>query len=485
MRRGVLLTAAAVLLAGPTVLAFYSGGYFDGPRFVATLVAWVLVLVVAVAAGRPIPASTPGRVALAGMVLIAVWTAISLTWAPLSESATDALVRLLLYTGALVAAAGLLGDRVTRWAVEPVLAAGVLVVIGYGLSGRLLPGMIHLHQSVTALGRLEQPITYWNAEGALAAVGFVLCARLAGSTARPHAMRVAAAAACAPLGMGVYLTYSRGALAAGLVGLVLLLAIAPTRPQLRAAAIALGAALVTAAAAELLPGVSSLEGSIADRERDGAISLAILNVVMAAAAFAQARPIRLEGRSPAEGARLAIAPRLPAIGAVAVVLAVAVLVGAAIAEHGGGDPLSKRTGISRLGSADSRRYDYWRVGIDAFADNPLTGVGAGGFRAEWVRERPVRDPALEVHSLPLEMLTELGLPGLLAFGLLVGGAAVAGRRALRLHPELAPGACAGAAVWGLHATIDWDWQLPAVTLPAIVLAGALIAMSETGEAEPR
>jgi O-antigen ligase len=101
-----------------------------------------------------------------------------------------------------------------------------------------------------------------------------------------------------------------------------------------------------------------------------------------------------------------------------------------------------------------------------------------------VRERPVRDPALEVHSLPLEMLTELGLPGLLAFGLFVGGVAVAGRRALRLHPELAPGACAGAAVWGLHATIDWDWQLAAVTLPAIVLAGALIAISEGDGPEP-
>ncbi len=44
MRRGVLLTAAAVLLVGPTVLAFFSGGYFDGPRFVATIVAWALVL---------------------------------------------------------------------------------------------------------------------------------------------------------------------------------------------------------------------------------------------------------------------------------------------------------------------------------------------------------------------------------------------------------------------------------------------------------
>ena len=484
MRRGVLLTAAAVLLAGPTVLAFHSGGYFDGPRFAATLVALLLVLVAAVAAGSPLPRSTPGRVAVAGLALVAVWTAISLTWAPLSESATDSLVRLLLYTGALVAAAALLRERPALWAVEPVLAAGALVVIAYGLAGRLLSGVIHLHVSGTALGRLEQPITYWNAEGALAAIGLVLCARLAGSPARPPALRLAAAAACAPLGMGLYLTYSRGALAAGLAGLVVLVALAPTRPQLRAGAIALGVGLIAAVLSELLAGVSSIEGPSSDRERDGVIALAALAVLMAAAALVQAREARLERASPAETARLGVAPRLPAIGAVAVLVAVVGLVGAAVAEHGNAEPLTQRTGLSRLGSADSLRYEYWKVGLEAFADDPLTGVGAGGFRAEWARERPVRDSALEVHSLPLEMLTELGLPGLLAFGLFVGGVAVAGARALRAHPELAPGACAGAVVWGLHATIDWDWQLPAVTLPVLVLAGALIAMSEAADTQP-
>src|SRR5215216_1260067 len=108
MRRGVLLTAAAVLLVGPTVLAFFSGGYFDGPRLVGTLTAWALVLVVAVAGLRPLPESTSGRLAIAGLALIAAWTGISITWSPLSEPATDSLVRLLLYLGALVGAVGLL-----------------------------------------------------------------------------------------------------------------------------------------------------------------------------------------------------------------------------------------------------------------------------------------------------------------------------------------------------------------------------------------
>jgi hypothetical protein len=484
MRRGVLLTAAAVLLVGPTVLAFFSGGYFDGPRFVGTLTAWVLVLVVAVAGPRPLPDSTAGRLGLAGLALIAAWTGISISWAPLSEPATDSLVRLLLYLGALVAAVGLLRDRLALRSVEPALALGTLVVIGYGLAGRLLPELIALNQSARALGRLEQPITYWNAEGALAALGLVLCARLAGTASRPAALRVVAAAACAPLGMGVYLSYSRGAIAAGLVGLAVLLAAAPSRSQLRAAGIALAAGVGGAIAGGIFPSVASLEGSVGERQVDGVIVLVGLVALMGASGFAQVLACRAERRAPAEAGRLAIAARLPAVAAICVAVGLAGLVVAGLSERGDAADLSKRTGVSRLASADSRRYDYWRVGMEAIADNPVRGLGAGGFRTEWVRERPVREAALEVHSLPLEMAIELGLPGLVGLAMLVVGVGLAGRRSLRRHPELGPGACAALAVWGLHATIDWDWQLPAVSLPAIVLAGGLIAASEWAGANP-
>ena len=357
-------------------------------------------------------------------------------------------------------------------------------MIGYGLAGRLLPEVIELNQSVRALGRLEQPITYWNAEGALAAIGLVLCARLAGSPSRPLPVRVLAAAGAAPLGMGIYLSYSRGAIAAALVGLVVLLATAPTWEQLRAAAIALAAALAAAVAGGVFEPVASLAGSVSERQSDGLIVLVLLLAVMGGAGVAEALAQRAELASRARTGRLAVARRLPAVAALCVALGLVGLVVAGLNEQGSADELSKRTGISRLSSADSRRYDYWRVALDAFADNPLRGVGSGGFRVEWVRERPVRESALETHSLPLEMAAELGLPGLLGLGMLVVGVGLAGRRALRRHPELAPGACAALAVWGLHATIDWDWQLPAVTLPAIVLGGALIAVSESPSQSP-
>jgi O-Antigen ligase len=482
MRRAVLLVAAAVLLAGPTVLAFFSGGYFDGPRFAATLTAWLLVLLVALAAPSPLPGSAPGLVALAGMALIAVWTGVSLAWAPLSEAATDNLVRLLLYLGALIAAAALLRERAVSEAVEPALALGAVVVIGYGVAGRLVPGLVEQTDSARAFGRLEQPITYWNAEGALAAMGLVLCARLAGTDSRPVTVRALAAAACAPLGMGIYLSFSRGAIAASVVGLIVLLAAAPFRSQLRSAAIALGAAMVAALAGGAFSGVAVLAGDTGRRQTEGAIVLAILLAVMLTAGWLQGRACRAERTDVARVGRLTVARRLPVVAAVAVGLCLAGLVAIGLDEAGSADDVSGSTGISRLTSVDSRRYDYWRVGVEAFAEQPLAGVGSGGFRVEWVRERPVNDGAREVHSLPLEMATELGLPGLLGLGMLVGGVGVAGRRALRGRSQLAPGTIAALAVWCLHASIDWDWQVPAVTLPAIVLAGGLVAASESPDA---
>ena len=157
--------------------------------------------------------------ALGGLLGLGLWTLLSTVWAPIAGPAWDAGQRTLLYGGVLVAATGLLrGRRAVRW-VEPAVAAGALVVVGYGLAERLLPGLLHYARSATAQGRLEQPLTYWNAMGAVAAMGVVACARLAGDGTRDGRLRAAAAAAAAPLGLGLSLTVSRGALFACAAGL--------------------------------------------------------------------------------------------------------------------------------------------------------------------------------------------------------------------------------------------------------------------------
>ena len=484
MRRAVLLCGAAVLAIGPTLIAFFAGGYYDKPRLVGAGVAWLLVLVAAVLSPRPLPTSWPGRAALGGLVLIWLWTALSLTWAPLGGTATDSVTRLLLYVGALLAACALLRDHRSVRVAEGLFAFGSVAVIGYGLVGRLVPGIVDLSRSAKAGGRLEQPITYWNAEGALAAMGLVLCARLAGDGSRPVQVRALAAACCAPLGLGVYLSYSRGAIVAAAVGLVVLLAASPTWSQLRSTGVALVAGSVAALCSTGFPGVASLEGTLAERETDGAAMLAILVALMLAAYVSQAWMANAERRHAIAAFPAGIARRLPVIAAVMVALALAGLVAGGLGERGGTERLSAQGGAGRLTSVKSRRYDYWRIGLQTFADHPLKGAGPGGFAVAWLRERPVDEGALQVHSLPLEMAAELGIPGLLGLALFIVGTGAAARRALRSRPGLAAGSCAAVTVWLLHASIDWDWQLPAVTLPALIMAGALIAISEGPPEQP-
>ncbi len=452
-------------MAGPVVLAFFAGGFFDGPRDVALLVVAVgLVVLAATGAARP-PRHRAAQVAILAAFAYAGWIALSATWAPVRDFAGDDAERALLYAAVLAAAALAFTSRGAVRALEPSVAAGTVIVIGYGLSGRLLPGLVTQHPQASAAGRLDQPLTYWNATGALAAIGLVLCARLAGDRTRPAAVRAAAAAGAVPLGVGCYLSFSRGALAALAAGLLALVVLAPTRSQLRAAVLVVAAGAAGALAAAAAHAVRALDGSMATREREGAIVLAALLALAALAAFAAAaggddRPLAL--------------PRWSRAAALAAILALLVVPVVAARGHQQAPPVTGATS-QRLASLGSNRYGYWRVAVDAGLAHPLAGVGASGFRVEWLRHRHVDEVVRDAHSLELETFAELGLVGVALLALLLGGVALSARAAHAADPLLVAGPVAALTVWAFHSAIDWDWEMPALTLVAVVLAGALLA----------
>jgi O-Antigen ligase len=482
MRKWVLASGAAALVAGPTALAFFSGGFFDRPRLIAGIASWTLVVIAAVLAPRPLPGSTAGRLALAGLFLFTAWTALSLIWAPLGGRAQDDLQRLLLYLGYFIAALALLrGAHSRRW-LEPAVAGGALIVVGYGLAERLLPGLLEFDRSATASGRLEQPLTYWNAEGAVAAVGLLLAVRIAGDPERPNVLRAAGAAAGVPLGLGAYLTFSRGALAAVAAGMVMLFAIAPrARPQVRGAVVVLGAAAVAALVSSRLPTVESLQRGEAGDAGEG---LAMLGLIALLAAAAASLVIRRPRREPT-------APRLPVSRpAVVLTLSVVVLLAAAIGATAlegrpqGASP-QETTSPERFGSIDSNRYRYWRVAAESWADHPLIGLGSGGFLVEWRKQRDRVDESADAHSLYVETAAELGVIGLGALLLFLAGVGAAAVRLYRRDPAAATGLAACLAAWAIHTGLDWNWEMPAVTLQALLLGAAAVAWSEAGVAAER
>jgi hypothetical protein len=465
MRRAALTAVQGGLLLLPLGLAFASGGFFAGPRLVAAICAWALLAVAVVTIPAPVlPAAPAARVALAAFAALAAWTWLAARWSSSPAGADQEVELALLYLPALAAGAIVWRERRTARLVEPALIAAALVVIGYGLAGRVLPDIVHLHASARAGGRLEQPLTYWNATGAVAAIGVVLCARLAGDTTRPGTLRMAAAAAAAPLGMGAYLSFSRGAIACLLAGLAAVVAFDRTRAQLRAAAVVLGAAVLAGLAAAPFAAVRALEPARATAE--GLVVLALLAAIAGAAALVQRRRGFDERR-----------PVLRAAPVLAVVVALAVLPYAAVVLGERAAP-SRQAAFgatnARLSDAGSHRLAYWRVALDVAADHPLAGAGPGSFGVDWLQRRTIDERVRNAHSLELETLAGLGAIGFAFLAAALGAVALATARTLRADRALAAGPAAAVLTGALHAGLDWDWQMPALTLVVVAFAGLLL-----------
>src|SRR5881392_502027 len=153
----------------------------------------------------------------------------------------------------------------------------------------------------------------------------------------------------------------------------------------------------------------------------------------------------------------------------------------AVREFSHAAPSVKANQSRRLFSlSGSSRAQYWRVAWRDVEAHPWLGSGAGSFQRHWLRSRPAELPVLDAHSLYLETLAEVGPVGLgLLWALLAVpiAAAVVARRQPLAAPTLA-----GYAAYLVHAAQDWDWELPAVTLAAVVCAAALLVLAAR---EPR
>lgn len=121
-----------------------------------------------------------------------------------------------------------------------------------------------------------------------------------------------------------------------------------------------------------------------------------------------------------------------------------------------------------LAAQGGHRPWYWHVAWGEAAESPVTGRGAGTFELAWLEEQPIPESVLDAHSLYLETLAELGLVGL---GLLV----------LALAPPLlaafrgaSAAASAGYVAFLVHAGVEWDWEMPAVTVAGLLCGAALL-----------
>ena len=483
------LHAASPAVPGAVLIwfGFNSGGFFPGATAVVALALAVFLVLRLTLAEEPLAGVSPALVVAAGaLAALAAWALVSSAWSHAPGRAMLEFSRDLTYLLA-VAAFGCAAFRPERFAqAVRYLAVAVFVVCAAGLITRVLPDLWTIEQRL-ATDRLSYPLTYWNALGLLAGLGTVLALHLTGSAGEPPAVRVLGAALAPALVTTAYLTFSRGGIAAGLVGLIAFLLIG--RPAhlpgaLLAVVPACALALVTAVGADALATLHPTSpAGVADGHRLGlAVALATVGAaaLRALTLWIDRRiAARLAGRAPWPRRRRALAW---AAGAGAVVLVLAIAGAPAYAQRQydrfvEGNLTTEADQRTRLlDPGNNGRIYKWRVSLDAFDAQPFHGHGAGTWQNLWAIHRPVPDTAVDGHSLYLEVMSELGIVGLLLLvaGLLIllGGFAVRARGPGR-GPAAALLACGIA--WALHAGIDWDWEMPAVTWWLFALGGMALA----------
>lgn len=123
----------------------------------------------------------------------------------------------------------------------------------------------------------------------------------------------------------------------------------------------------------------------------------------------------------------------------------------------------------------AERSEYWRVSLEAAADRPLLGSGAGTWVRSWLAGREEPFPARDAHGLYVETLAELGPLGLALVATALALPLVAAARARR-EPRVA---LAGGAyvAFVLHAGVDWDLELTAVAAAGLACGAYLLASS--------
>lgn len=133
-----------------------------------------------------------------------------------------------------------------------------------------------------------------------------------------------------------------------------------------------------------------------------------------------------------------------------------------------------------LDSLGANRPHYWRVALDEYQSSPVLGSGAGTFGDYfWNHRRPDTGFTLDAHNLYLQALAELGPVGLV----LLAAALCLPLGALRRRQDPLVAAAAGAYLaFLLHAAIDWDWKVPALTIAGLFCGAIVLVGTRRGEA---
>ncbi len=478
-----------------------------------TLLAWALVAGVLVL--------TPPRTRFYGLwpigLLLAftALTGLSVVWSVAPDASWQDAGRMLAYSGVFAAAASLAWLAPGGWrALLGGIVLAAVTICAYALLTKVLPNELTVSPEANFYARLQEPYGYWNAIGLTAAMGAIGCLWLGARRAGHALLSALAYPAMGLMIVTLMLAYSRGALAALLVGVIVWMCVVPLR--LRGARVlivgALGAAPVVAW--DFSRHALSSEGiALAARTNAGhqlGVLIGAMLIVLALAGIA----IGFFGDRRAGWVGSESSARRTAGIALVSLLVLVLLAGL------GGLAATKRglTGTishdlssltnpnarvpqntpGRLTAVGSVRARYWKEALEVFKAHPVLGAGAAGYATARLRYRTLDLDVRQAHGYVVQTLADLGIVGLvLTLALLIAWMLAAGRSTHpfdrrwivgRSPPSLAWSRAPLAhtperigmfamlcivVVFGVHSFADWTWYVPGDAFVALLCAGWL------------
>jgi hypothetical protein len=289
------------------------------------------------------------------------------------------------------------------------------------------------------------------------------------------------------------MTYSRG----GLVALTAAIAVMTLLGGQRLRGLAVFGTTVVAlipvlALAFSRPALKGIRIPLDERSADGIVLCMVMAGSLIGLLIAAWGLLRLEERARWSDESTRLVWR--GLGAAAALLALIVVVGIATSKGGpqrffhdawheftktSQDKDSDPTRI--ISSNSGNRWVWWKEAAGAWSDRPLGGWGAGSFPVTHLMYRRVELDVLQPHNVPLQFLAETGVVGAgLGMGallfLLVAALTRVRRMADGRERDVAVALLAGGAAWLLHGVVDFDWDIPGVTIPALLFLGVLVAI---------
>lgn len=497
-RSGAALLAALVAVCAYAVFAHGAVGLPEEPRLQIAVALVALGAAIGVLLTRTLSLRAPVQ-AWAGVGLLAgfaVWCGISLLWSVAPERSWAHVNRAISYT-LIVVLAITLASSVPR-AISKVAYGwlGVAVVVAlYAVAGKIIPGVeiLGVDLNHTALAsRLRAPLEYWNALGLVMVLAIPIALRLTTDTTRRDATRLAALAACFLLFVCLFMTYSRGAVLAGFTAIVVVTALGGQRLRgLAVVAVTILMSIPVLGLAFNRPALKGINVPLDERVPDGIVLGLVTAGCLIALLIAGWGMLRLEQRTPWDEERTQLVWRgMAALAAILAVFTFGAILTAPDGPGGWADRAWEKfsqtsrddvSDPSRLVSSNSgNRWVWWKEAAGAWSDKPLQGWGAGSFAVTHKMYREVELGVTQPHNMPLQFLAETGIVGTLLVSGAIGFLLFCALDRLRAMPsgrerDIGAALFAGAIAWLVHGLVDWDWDIPGVTVPVLLFLGVLAA----------